>query len=205
MGTATATVMAGRWGCLLVTHDSLLQGEHDPHDMSVGLGVLSGMIAFLCVEKFVRIMKVASHTYKILLKLNPTILQRYNPENLPTYTINPVLTALLHLQGGHGHSHGPPAPAAAAEKKVEKAKKKAKDSDAEEEEEEEEKGDKKEKVETKEEAAAEEEIKVAGYLNLAADMFHNFTDGLAIGASFLAGESIGVITTLTILLHEVGT
>lgn len=34
-------------------------------------------------------------------------------------------------------------------------------------------------------------------------MFHNFTDGLAIGASFLAGESIGVITTLTILLHEV--
>jgi len=131
------------------------EGEHDPHDMSVGLGVLSGMIAFLCVEKFVRIMK-----------------------------------------GGHGHSHGPPAPA--AEKKVEKAK----DSDAEEEEKEEEKGDK-EKVETKEEAAAEEEIKVAGYLNLAADMFHNFTDGLAIGASFLAGESIGVITTLTILLHEV--
>jgi zinc transporter 7 len=37
----------------------------------------------------------------------------------------------------------------------------------------------------------EEEIKVAGYLNLAADCFHNFTDGLAIGASFLAGESIG--------------
>merc|ERR1712027_67642 len=49
----------------------------------------------------------------------------------------------------------------------------------------------------------ENEIKVAGFLNLAADCFHNFTDGLAIGASFLAGESIGIITTLTILLHEV--
>merc|ERR1711872_1079820 len=47
------------------------------------------------------------------------------------------------------------------------------------------------------------EIKVSGYLNLAADCFHNFTDGLAIGASFLAGESIGLITTFTILLHEV--
>ena len=47
------------------------------------------------------------------------------------------------------------------------------------------------------------EVKVAGYLNLFADTFHNFTDGLAIGASFLAGDGVGKITTLTILLHEV--
>ena len=47
------------------------------------------------------------------------------------------------------------------------------------------------------------EVKVAGYLNLFADTFHNFTDGLAIGASFIAGEGVGKITTLTILLHEV--
>lgn len=46
-------------------------------------------------------------------------------------------------------------------------------------------------------------ISVSGYLNLAADFTHNFTDGLAIGASYLAGNSIGVITTITILLHEV--
>lgn len=44
---------------------------------------------------------------------------------------------------------------------------------------------------------------MAGYLNLAADFAHNFTDGLAIGASYLAGNSIGIITTLTILFHEV--
>jgi len=48
-----------------------------------------------------------------------------------------------------------------------------------------------------------EDIKVAGYLNLAADFAHNFTDGLAIGASYLAGRNVGVITTITILLHEV--
>ncbi len=47
------------------------------------------------------------------------------------------------------------------------------------------------------------EIKVAGYLNLAADFTHNFTDGLAIGASYLAGRNVGMITTVTILLHEV--
>jgi len=48
-----------------------------------------------------------------------------------------------------------------------------------------------------------EDIKVAGYLNLAADFAHNFTDGLAIGASYAAGRSVGVITMITILLHEV--
>jgi len=47
------------------------------------------------------------------------------------------------------------------------------------------------------------EIKVSGYLNLAADFTHNFTDGLAIGASYLAGKNIGIITTVTVLLHEV--
>merc|ERR1711936_704278 len=91
------------------------------------------------------------------------------------------------------------------EKKTEeKKKKKAKDSDNEEtEEKEEKKKDIDKKVEKKEEASEEDDIKVAGYLNLAADCFHNFTDGLAIGASFLAGESIGMVTTLTILFHEV--
>jgi len=147
-------------------HSHGSEGEHDPHDMSVGLGVLSGIVAFLCVEKFVRIMK-----------------------------------------GGHGHSHGPPPhlPPSSAEKKIEKSDKKTKNSDTEEEESECKEG---EEVKKKTERASEVEsemveIKVAGFLNLAADCFHNFTDGLAIGASFLAGESIGIITTLTILLHEV--
>lgn len=49
----------------------------------------------------------------------------------------------------------------------------------------------------------DEEIKVAGYLNLAADAFHNFTDGMAIGTSFLAGNSVGVMTTFMILFHEI--
>lgn len=47
------------------------------------------------------------------------------------------------------------------------------------------------------------DIKVSGYLNLAADFTHNFTDGLAIGASFLVSPAVGAITTVTILLHEV--
>lgn len=164
--------------------------EGHVHDMSVGLGVLSGLVSFLCVEKFVRIIK-----------------------------------------GGHGHSHGhshgaaaPSKPAAQEpkdkdnkskdgeekDKKVESSKKKEEEKEPAADT----KGDGKKPVEGKKKAddkaaataATEtvvEEIKVAGYLNLAADCFHNFTDGLAIGASFLAGESIGLITTFTILLHEV--
>jgi len=139
---------------------------HAPHDMSVGLGVLSGIVAFLCVEKFVRIMK-----------------------------------------GGHGHSHDIPKPKSVEKKEKKSEKKKTKNSD-DEDDKEEENENKKESSSDKDEPDQKEssensEIKVAGFLNLAADCFHNFTDGLAIGASFLAGESIGIITTMTILLHEV--
>lgn len=120
-------------------HDS-----HDHiHDMSVGLWVLGGIIAFLAVEKMVRLMK-----------------------------------------GGHGHSHGPvkkPVEAEKTDKKKGNNEKKGKASTP----------------------KPTEEIEVAGYLNLAADFAHNFTDGLAIGASYLAGNSIGIVTTVTILLHEV--
>ncbi|NXS50987.1 S39A7 protein, partial [Balaeniceps rex] len=45
-------------------------------------------------------------------------------------------------------------------------------------------------------------MEVSGYLNLAADLAHNFTDGLAIGASFLAGPGLGTVTAVTVLLHE---
>ncbi|CAH8589502.1 unnamed protein product [Dicrocoelium dendriticum] len=46
------------------------------------------------------------------------------------------------------------------------------------------------------------EMRASGYLNLAADSVHNFADGLAIGASFLISRNVGMITTLTVLLHE---
>lgn len=94
--------------------------------------------------------------------------------------------------GGHGHSHGgPPPTAASSPSSADKTdKKNAKASKG--------KSDKPKKSEQ-----VVEEIKVAGYLNLAADFLHNFTDGLAVGASYLGGRNIGIVTTFTILLHEV--
>lgn len=43
----------------------------------------------------------------------------------------------------------------------------------------------------------------AGLLNLLADFLHNFTDGLAIGASFLSGTKLGLSTTFAIFIHEI--
>ncbi|KAF6779144.1 hypothetical protein AHF37_01523 [Paragonimus kellicotti] len=59
---------------------------------------------------------------------------------------------------------------------------------------------KREKKQTKPECSTE--LRVTGYLNLAADFTHNFTDGLAIGASFLVSRNVGIVTTLTVLFHE---
>ena len=44
---------------------------------------------------------------------------------------------------------------------------------------------------------------VRGYLNLAANCTDNFTHGLAIAASYLAGPSVGMLTTLAIICHEI--
>ncbi|KAK3728677.1 hypothetical protein RRG08_041861 [Elysia crispata] len=98
----------------------------------------------------------------------------------------------------HGHSHGPPKPPEDTSVLPRKNLRKDKKSDDEGD------GDKESKPDSGKEVQTHgSDIKVSGYLNLAADFAHNFTDGLAIGASFLAGQNVGIITTVTIFLHEI--
>ncbi|XP_060616596.2 zinc transporter SLC39A7 [Anolis sagrei] len=91
-----------------------------------------------------------------------------------------------HVKGGHshGHTHSHASKAKSSDDEGEKAVLKKKEKE-------------------KERKAPGSNMRVAGYLNLAADFAHNFTDGLALGASFLAGSTVGAVTTLTVLLHEV--
>ncbi|XP_062828856.1 zinc transporter SLC39A7 isoform X2 [Anolis carolinensis] len=96
-----------------------------------------------------------------------------------------------HVKGGHGHGHSHASKAKSSDDEGEPGS--GRDSA--------EKAKKKEKE--KEKKAPGSNMRVAGYLNLAADFAHNFTDGLALGASFLAGSTVGAVTTLTVLLHEV--
>lgn len=46
-------------------------------------------------------------------------------------------------------------------------------------------------------------VDVAGYLSLIANGFDNFTHGLAIGASFLVGPKVGLLTTFVVFIHEI--
>lgn len=48
-----------------------------------------------------------------------------------------------------------------------------------------------------------EKWSAAGYLSLIANGFDNFTHGLAIGASFLVGSKVGLLTTFVIFIHEI--
>jgi len=42
-----------------------------------------------------------------------------------------------------------------------------------------------------------------GMLNMIGDAFHNFIDGLLIGASFLVSFPLGIATTVAVVLHEI--
>jgi len=46
-------------------------------------------------------------------------------------------------------------------------------------------------------------VKSYGWLNLTADAFHNFIDGIAIGASYSQSLSLGISTTLAVIFHEI--
>lgn len=49
---------------------------------------------------------------------------------------------------------------------------------------------------------SENQVKPLGTINLVADGFHNFLDGILIAASYSYSFEIGLATTLTVLLHE---
>jgi zinc and cadmium transporter len=46
-------------------------------------------------------------------------------------------------------------------------------------------------------------IKPVGYLVLVSDGFHNFIDGLIIGASYMVSMEVGIATTIAVMLHEI--
>ncbi|KAI6204668.1 hypothetical protein M3Y94_00702800 [Aphelenchoides besseyi] len=164
------------------SHSHAAGEHHEPHDMSVGGGVLAGFIVFFIAEKIVRLVRGEDSEHG----------------------------------HSHGHSHGVVVSSASKETKKPKRKaRKAKQSDDEsaslvEEDDEDAKSTHSsssarhtqrkvvEKVETE-----VSRLKVAAWLNMIADAMHNFTDGLAIGASFIAGTTVGLGTMASVFVHEI--
>ncbi|KAM6993449.1 zinc transporter SLC39A7 [Passerculus sandwichensis] len=109
-----------------------------------------------------------------------------------------VELAVRHC-GGHGHAHGPKAKHSSSEDEADgdaRGTKGTKGTKAT-------KGTKGTKGQHRKGPNGERAAMAAsGYLNLAADAAHNFTDGLALGAAFWGGSARGMLTALSVLLHE---
>uniref|UniRef100_T1JIB7 Uncharacterized protein n=1 Tax=Strigamia maritima TaxID=126957 RepID=T1JIB7_STRMM len=147
------------------------------HDLSVGLWVLVGIGVFLMVEKCLRIAKVHhshSHAHSAVAGNKKTDVKSSEP---PAKQVSPV---------GESGDDKPDADGDTLQKEVIAKKIVEKDASS-----------------TLVVVVDPHDIKVAGFLNLAADFIHNFTDGMAIGAAFLAGRGIGIITTVTVIFHEI--
>ncbi|KAM4695768.1 zinc transporter SLC39A7 isoform 1-T2 [Rhinophrynus dorsalis] len=108
-----------------------------------------------------------------------------------------------HLKGGHGHGHSHVHRESSGDDSKEEEEEEKKDSGTEGVRRRKKPSGSSQKAKKSKNESPPSEMTVSGYLNLAADFTHNFTDGLAIGASFLVSSSVGIVTTITILLHEV--
>ncbi|CAG0920765.1 unnamed protein product [Notodromas monacha] len=207
-------------------------GDHGhSHDLSVGLWVLAGIVTFLLVEKFVRIVKGGHHHHHhahddVALKAEES------PSPLPVSESDDAVEKkreVRETRDGAGKSvnsetvlvnrkitsSAVKSAATSRGSSVARDAKSASDTDVTDE-------GNAEILSSKSGSSRNSpppvhviiihfsldtllphDVKVAAYLNLAADFTHNFTDGLAIGASFLRGSTIGTLTTLSILLHEI--
>jgi zinc and cadmium transporter len=48
-----------------------------------------------------------------------------------------------------------------------------------------------------------EHAKTLGHMNLIGDSFHNFLDGVVIGAAYLVSLPVGIVATVAVILHEI--
>jgi len=185
-------------------------GHGHGHHLAVGLYVLLGMTTFLVVEKVVRTLNGGGghgHSHGARKWSNAAEEDEDTSSSIPSRLRKRRSSSTSTGGGGGGDSGGDGGGSGNGSGKAVKRKtagnKKQEEKVSEREEDDDKKGKNKDKAESSPAKKMTGEIEVAGYLNLAADFAHNFTDGLAVGASFLAGNTIGFVTTFTVLLHEV--
>lgn len=125
------------------------------------------------------------------------------------FCIDKVMRVVSGGEGGHNHSHGHDHSHALEDHKHDHDHKHEHKHDDKESTLRQRKANKDQKKEDKE-AKVEDSpkkisnsIKLSAYLNLIADATHNFTDGLAMAASFYTSPAIGATTTVAVFFHEI--
>ncbi|KAF9907349.1 hypothetical protein EC991_010998 [Linnemannia zychae] len=154
-------------------HTGELVAANEKKNVVVGLGIFVGFFIFFCIDKVMRVVSGG--------------------------------------EGGHSHSHGHDHSKAVEDhhdhdhkhdhkhedKDSTLRQRKNTSSD---------KGKKEQKDNSVDDAPKKEisnSIKLSAYLNLIADATHNFTDGLAMAASFYTSPAIGATTTVAVFFHEI--
>ncbi|THD24679.1 Solute carrier family 39 (Zinc transporter) member 7 [Fasciola hepatica] len=159
--------------------DSIHANKHDhQRHMVVGISIVSGIYFFLCIEKLIRMFQHSpSHNHG---HGSENTSQHVSSTPHPTTNDGPQ----KNKKGKKNHGGDDTQSKQAHHQQTNKIQSQQHQS----------------KKVVKQSSGTE--LKVAGYLNLAADFTHNFTDGLAIGSSFLLSRTAGMVTTLTVLIHE---
>uniref|UniRef100_A0A915JMK7 Uncharacterized protein n=1 Tax=Romanomermis culicivorax TaxID=13658 RepID=A0A915JMK7_ROMCU len=195
-------------------------GPGHEHNMAVGFYVLMGITIFLIIDKFVRLVNSGGHGHthshggkfssfksdattakkKSSHKHHNSDKDEYSSENeeidAPKTRSNAENMELRQRKKTSSTSRSPKKEKARVEKESKTSREKVADRSS--------NDDSHQQTATMETHAEHQEgVKVTAYLNLAADFTHNLTDGLAIGASYMAGNVVGLITTATVLVHEV--
>lgn len=157
------------------SHEDSHAAEH-ARALRVGLGFLSGMLAFFLVEKAQRLGIAGSHGHQ---HSHGEEEEDEEDENSHDHSATEEEAKISAQSGG--------------ELRQRRKGKKAGDGTA----------AAQQSGEERREQQASVSARAAANLSIFGDFFHNVTDGMALAAAFLASPQLGLSTTIAVLLHEV--
>ncbi|KAF8929091.1 hypothetical protein BGZ47_001279 [Haplosporangium gracile] len=158
-------------------HTGELIAANEKKNVVVGLGIFIGFFIFFCIDKVLRVISggEGGHSHSHGHDHNNTVKDHHRHHDHDN-------------DHKHEHKHDDKDSTLRQRKSTNKDKK------------EQEEGTKVEEAPKKE---ISNSIKLSAYLNLIADATHNFTDGLAMAASFYTSPAIGATTTVAVFFHEI--
>ncbi|OAQ27632.1 Zip-domain-containing protein [Linnemannia elongata AG-77] len=157
-------------------HTGELVAANEKKNVVVGLGIFVGFFIFFCIDKVMRVVSggEGGHSHSHGHDHGNTIKDHHHHDQDNDHK--------------HEHKHDDNDTTLRQRKNANKDKKEQ---------------DQDKKVAETPKKEISNSIKLSAYLNLIADATHNFTDGLAMAASFYTSPAIGATTTVAVFFHEI--